>query len=139
GPTRRQYARKRESRKRHTPSAANNPELGSPPGAGLISERLSRLEGVRDALLRFALAAQADERFALKIENVLLGDVLRRGDSAARQNIRQLSRDHAIVFGRVLAADHHVNRQLRRREEILAEHTNFRRSRRMISGANHRQ
>jgi hypothetical protein len=50
----------------------------------LISQGLSGFERVGDSFLRFSLSAQADESFALQIENVLLGDGLRRRNATAR-------------------------------------------------------
>ena len=43
----------------------------------LIPQRLASLQGVRDALLRFALAAQTDERFPLEIHQILFAYILR--------------------------------------------------------------
>src|ERR1700722_9283533 len=105
----------------------------------LIAERLARFQGVRDAFLGFSFAAEADERFALQIEEVLLGDSLRRRDRAAGQNIGKLPRDQAVEFGGELATHHAVNREPRKRVKFLAEYANFRRRRGMIAGANHGQ
>jgi len=43
----------------------------------LVPQRFAGLESVRDALLRFAFAAEGDESFALEVEDVLLADELR--------------------------------------------------------------
>ena len=45
--------------------------------SGLVAQRLSSLQGVGDALLRFALAAEGDEGFAFKVEEILFADELR--------------------------------------------------------------
>src|SRR5579871_3518721 len=89
-----------------------------------VPQRLSCLEGMRDALLRLALAAQGNERFALQIQKILLADELRRGELAAGQNVPQLARDLGVIFGNISAAQHHVHRQLGRGAEFLAEHAN---------------
>jgi hypothetical protein len=43
----------------------------------LISQGLASFEGVGDALLGFAFAAEGDEGFAFEVEDVLLADELR--------------------------------------------------------------
>src|SRR6202167_6386545 len=78
-----------------------------------IAQWFSRLQSVRDAFLRLALAAQADEGFALEIQDVLLGHELRRGDGAASENVCQFAADGAVVFRGIPAANHHMDGELR--------------------------
>ncbi len=63
-----------------------------------VPERLARLQHVLHALLRFRIAAQAQESFALQIEQILFGNVLRAGQPAAAQDVRQLLGDDQIVI-----------------------------------------
>src|SRR5579864_4758736 len=91
------------------------------PALNLISQRLSGFECVGDSLLRFALSAQADESFALQIENILLGNHLRRGDPAARENIRQFPADNRVMLARKFSPNQHVNRELSPREKFFAQ------------------
>ena len=53
------------------------------PAARSIAQRLAGLEGVRDALLRLLGAEEAEELFALEVEQILLGDVTRGAVAAA--------------------------------------------------------
>ena len=59
------------------PSPKRSISFGVPVRCTLIPQRLAGLEGVGDALLRFAFAAEGDEGFALQVEDVLLADELR--------------------------------------------------------------
>ena len=52
-----------------------------------IPQGFAGFQGVGDALLGFALAAEADEGFALEIEQILLADELRRAERAAGQDV----------------------------------------------------
>ena len=51
-----------------------------------------------DAELGVALAAEGDEGFAFEVEDVLLGDELRRGERAAAENVGELARDELSSF-----------------------------------------
>src|ERR1700691_3129781 len=62
-----------------------------------IAQWFSRLQSVGDALLRLALAAQADEGLALEIQDVLLRDDLRRSGCAARQRFYPLALPCGVV------------------------------------------
>src|SRR5579864_2869655 len=72
--------------------------------ADLVAEGLAGFQGVGDALLSFLLAAEADEGFALEVEQVLLADELGLGERAARENVREFARDVRVVFGDEFAA-----------------------------------
>src|SRR5205085_11734261 len=63
-----------------------------------IPERLARLERVRHALLRLVLTGEREERFAFKVEQVLLGDARRVVEIAARHDARKLFTDERIVI-----------------------------------------
>src|SRR5215469_486459 len=102
-----------------------------------IAERFAGFEGVGDALLSFAFAAEGDEGFAFEVEDVLLGDGLRRGERAASEDIREFARDERVVVGDVFAAQHLVDGELRGGEHFFAEDANLRRRGRMITGVEH--
>src|SRR5574340_1494401 len=105
----------------------------------LIPQRLAGLQRVGDALLGFTLTAEADERLALQIEDVLLRNGLWRGDRSAGKDISELSGHDAVVFGGVFAAHEHVNAEPGRGIKFLPEDADFRGRGRMISGTNHCQ
>jgi len=70
----------------------------------LIPQRLAGFERMRDALLRFAFAAEGDEGFAFEIEDVLLADQLGSAERATGEDVGQLARDQCIVFRYKFAA-----------------------------------
>src|SRR5436305_7297143 len=53
----------------------------------LVAQRLAGLQHMLNALLRLALAAQRDERFTLKVEQILLGHLRRVRQVAASDNV----------------------------------------------------
>src|SRR5205085_8453182 len=53
----------------------------------LVAQRLAGLQHMLNALLRLALAAQRDERFALKVEQILLGHLRRVRQVAAGDDV----------------------------------------------------
>src|SRR3954462_8557889 len=62
----------------------------TPPSA---PQRLSRFQRVRDSLLCLSFATEAEKRFALEIEQLLLGQRRRGGRVTAGENPRQFSAD----------------------------------------------
>src|SRR5215472_18002078 len=99
--------------------AAPGPELFIRTGIRLISQRLSGFERVGNSFLRFSLSAQANESFALQIENVLLRNRLWRRNAAARQYVCQFSCDHRVVVTGEFAANEHMDCQFRSGQEFL--------------------
>src|SRR2546422_8418760 len=89
--------------------------------ATLVAEGFAGFEGVGDALLGLAFAAEADEGFALEIEDVLLADHLRGGERPAGQHVCQFAGDHSVIFRDVLAAKEHVDSEFCSGEELLAQ------------------
>src|ERR1700688_1245865 len=86
-----------------------------------IPQWLARLQGVGDALLGFAFAAEGDERFALQVEDVLFADELRRRERAAGKDVGEFVRDESIVFRYIFAAQQHVDGELGGGAKLLAE------------------
>src|SRR5579863_2985171 len=78
-----------------------------------------------DALLRFALATEADEGFALKIQQILLADFLRRGQCSTREDVGKFTRDMGVIFADVFPAQHHVDGEFRRGQQTLTQHSNL--------------
>src|SRR5688572_21235297 len=62
-----------------------------------VPEHLSGLQRVCDSFLRLALAAQAEERFALKVEQFLLGCGAGADAVASAQDSRERAPDNRIV------------------------------------------
>src|SRR4029079_4261766 len=77
------------------------------------------------SLLRFRLAAQTQERLALEIEQILLGNFLFSGQSTSAQDVRQLLADHCIVFGYISSLTRQVNPQFQQGESALAGDRNI--------------
>ncbi len=75
---------------------------------------------MRDALLRFSFAAQADERLPLKIQNVLLRNRLRRGNRTPGQNVGKFACHNCIIFAGKFSLSQQIDRELGRREKFLA-------------------
>ncbi len=72
------------------------------------------------AVLALALAAERKEGFALEVEHVLLGDLLRSAAGAAAQDRGDLAGDEAVVLGRVAVEDHIVDHGVQGRDAALA-------------------
>ena len=109
------------------------------PALNLISQRLSGFECVGDSLLRFALSAQANESFALQIENVLLGNGLRRRNAATRQYVCQFSCDNRVVLTGEFAPNKHMDCEFRSGQKFLPQDADFGGRRRVISLSDKRQ
>src|SRR5580704_9565596 len=81
---------------------------------------------MRDALLRFAFAAEADKGFALEVEEILFADILRGGERASGKNVGEFAGDVSVIFADIFAAKHHVNGELGGGEKTFAEDADFR-------------
>ena len=75
---------------------------------------------MRDPLLCFSLAAQAEKRFALEIEQLLLAHRCRVGAVSTRQDPRQLAADHRVVIADAAGAPRQMNAELECRQQTLA-------------------
>src|SRR5437762_6538070 len=75
----------------------------------LVSERLARLQHMRDPILRLARANQRKKSFAFQIEKVLLGYFRGVIQIAARQNARQLLANQCVVIRNIARSLHQVN------------------------------
>src|ERR1035437_1385651 len=71
-----------------------------------ISQRLAGFQGEGDALLRFWLAAEGEEGFALEVEDVLLADQGSRRDAAAGENVGRPAGYFLVVLGCVAGLTH---------------------------------
>jgi hypothetical protein len=92
---------------------------------GSISQWFPLFEHVLDAVLGLSLAAQAQKCLALKVEEKLLRDALRRCKfSAARKDFCKLSADDHVVIRDVFRAAHQVQAELHFGEGGLAEDPN---------------
>src|SRR5262245_57774893 len=72
----------------------------------LIPQRLPRLERVFDAFQCLGFAAEAQENFALQVQDVLLGDKMKRSQIAAAENVGELRADLLIVFADLAGRSH---------------------------------
>ena len=81
-----------------------------------VPQRLAGLERVRDAFLRLPFTAQAEERFALEIQQLLFGQRGRRRDVPAGKDPRQLSSDQRVVVGDAARAPGEMDAELQRGE-----------------------
>src|SRR5882672_10225976 len=91
----------------------------APVNVSLVSQWLACLERVRDAFLRFLFAAERNESFAFQIQNILLTHKLWGTQRPSRQNIRQLTSNHGVIFRSIPPAQHHMNRQFPRRQKLF--------------------
>src|SRR4051812_3441819 len=87
----------------------------------LISQRLARLQCMRDPLLSFALAAQTQKRLALQIKQVLFGNKTLMIQISATQDFRQFYADYFVVVRDVAAALHHMQTQFQSCKPRFAE------------------
>ena len=69
---------------------------------------------MRDAFERLRLTAEAEERFALEIEQVLLADVSRVRHVAAGHDVRQRAADARVVFTDTSGARGQMNADVER-------------------------
>src|ERR1044072_6121732 len=81
----------------------------------LIPERLSGFQHVLHAFLGFGLAAQAQERLSLQVQQVLLRYRLLAAETSAAQYRRQLLSYHRIVFRDVARLARQVDADLHQR------------------------
>src|SRR5256885_7622863 len=86
----------------------------------LIAQRLPGLQRVLDALQRLPLAAQLQERFALEVEQVLLGDGRLVRQRAAGDHVRERASDDRVVIADAAGAPREVDAELQRGEHALA-------------------
>src|SRR5215213_1808583 len=106
------------ARRRDACAHSESPPSSVPPS---IPKRLARLQHVRDALLRLPVSAEREERLALQIQKVLLGDARLVVEVAARQDARELLADDGVVVGDEAAALQLVYAELDGRERGVAE------------------
>src|SRR5690242_18307 len=86
----------------------------------LIPKRLAGFQRVLNALERLRLADEAEERFALEIEQLLLGHRRRMRQRSARHDRRQLPADERVVIADAARSPREVNPELQRREDAVA-------------------
>src|SRR6185503_15826307 len=87
---------------------------------GSVPERLVVLKHVLHARLRQRLSAQADERLALELEDLVLGDGVRCARAAAAQNVGELHRDLGVVRARISAIDQRIDQHVERGNPTVA-------------------
>src|SRR5262249_2053017 len=90
----------------------------------LVPQRLPRLQRMRDALLRLTLPAQAQERLALQIQELLFGQRPWRAHIAARQHPRKFPPDERVVVAQPAGAPAEVDAELERRQQAFAADPN---------------
>src|SRR5262245_12446961 len=81
-----------------------------------IPQRLPGLQRVRDALQGLALAAEAEERFTLQVEHLLLVERRRVREVAAGEDPGELASDRGVVIADAAGAPREVDAELQRRE-----------------------
>ena len=64
----------------------------------LVAQGFAGFQRMGDTSLRVALGAEGDEGLAFEVEDVLLGDELRRGERAAAEDVGELASHQRIVF-----------------------------------------
>src|SRR4029079_3079445 len=101
----------------------------------LVPQRLPGLQRVRDALEGLPLAAQAEERLALEVQQLLFRHGARMRETAAREDPGQLSPDHRVVIADAAGAPGEVDAELERGEQAFSAAPNRgSRLRRRIAG-----
>src|ERR1035437_580906 len=104
-----------------------------------ISQRLAGFEGEGDALLRFWLAAEGEEGFALEVEDVLFADQGSRCDAASGENVSGPASDFLVMFGCVAGLAHEKDTGLEGGQGRCAGCGNLRaRLRRHVAGVGER-
>src|SRR6266480_1247297 len=78
-------------------------------------------ERVLDAFQRLGLAAQAQENFAFKVHDVLLGNKVQRSQVAAAQNISEFRPDFLVVFADLAGHAHLMQLQFAERNTALTD------------------
>src|SRR5579863_6485915 len=99
-----------------------------------VSERFARLQHILHALLGLRIAAQAQKSLAFQIQQILLGNALRRRQTSSAQNVRQLvAHQHVVIADEIPLAGgpraqfHHGVSAFTRHLDVIA-----RRARRII-------
>ena len=90
----------------------------------LVSQRLSGLQRVLNALERLALAAQLEKRLALEVQEVLLADRRLMRQRAAGQDVGERAADDRVVIADPAGAPGEVDAELDRRQHRLAADRN---------------
>src|SRR5487761_1962821 len=92
----------------------------------LVPQRLSGFQHELHALLRLRISAQAQKRFALQVEQILLADGLFAGQPASADDIGELFRHHHVVVGNVTALAHAPRSDLQHGKCVFAAHFHVR-------------
>src|ERR1700759_3351411 len=80
----------------------------------LVPQRFAAAQRVLDALERLAFAAQLQERLALEIEQIVLGDDRAMGEGAAGQDPCERAADHGVVIADSSGPPGQMNPELER-------------------------
>src|SRR5882757_10067756 len=88
----------------------------------LISQRFTGLQHVLHALLRFGAAAEAQEGFPLQIEQVLFRYLLRAGQAASAEHMRQFLAHNDVVSGNIPALLRHPDPHFHEGETFFARY-----------------
>src|SRR5687767_14972736 len=89
-----------------------------------VSQRLTRLQHVRDPFLRLAHTDQLQKRFALQVQKILLGNSRSVIQVSTSQNPRQLRANLGIVIGNISRAFHLMNAEFQSCESGFAQRQN---------------